>query len=202
MEPRIRYARTSDGADIAYAIAGSGPPLLIVRAILRLAVDDELASDSDAPWLSLADHRTVVIWDPRGLGLSAGSEPEYTLESSVRDVEAVADALQFDRFDLLGHLTPAQTALAYAARHPERVRRLALWNPSPPGSSMRRAALAGLPVIEQTHFHEYLQLAALRTFGWDRARGAKRWVEHTSRQFTAESWDRVMSELEQTRLDA
>ncbi|HEY8171935.1 MAG TPA: adenylate/guanylate cyclase domain-containing protein, partial [Dehalococcoidia bacterium] len=75
--------------------------------------------------------------------------------------------------------------------------RLALWNPSPPGGSLRKATLAGLPVIEHSHFVEYLQLAALRMFGWERARAAKRWVEHTSRQFTSESWERVMTQLEQ-----
>ena len=30
MEPRIQYAKTSDGVDIAFAAAGEGPPLLVV----------------------------------------------------------------------------------------------------------------------------------------------------------------------------
>ncbi len=30
MEPKIRYATTSDGVDIAYASAGEGPPLLML----------------------------------------------------------------------------------------------------------------------------------------------------------------------------
>jgi class 3 adenylate cyclase/pimeloyl-ACP methyl ester carboxylesterase len=196
VEPRIRYARTSDGANIAYGVVGVGPPLLVVRVLLRQAVDDELSSDSDAPWLALAEKHAVVAWDPRGFGLSAASAPEYTLESSVRDLEAVADAVHADRFDLLGHLTPSHTALAYAARHGERVRRLALWNPSPPGGSMRVSTMVGMPDILHTHFHEFWQLAALRTFGWERARTAKKWVDHITRQFTAESWDRVMTELE------
>jgi class 3 adenylate cyclase len=197
MEPRIRYARTSDGADIAYGVTGNGPPLLVCRAVNRPAIDDELASNSEAsPWLALADQHTVVAWDPRGFGLSSGSAPEYTLESSVRDLEAVADAAGTDRFDLLGHVTPAHTAIAYAARHADRVRRLALWNPSPPGASMRVSTLAGMPDILHTHFQEFWELAALRTFGWDRPGPARRWVEHMTRQFTPESWDQVMTQLE------
>jgi len=30
MEPRIQYAKTSDGVSIAYAVAGDGPPLVRV----------------------------------------------------------------------------------------------------------------------------------------------------------------------------
>src|SRR5262245_4795203 len=208
MEPRIRYARTSDGADIAYGVIGSGPPVLVVRALMRLAVDDELAPEENrasgsawiSPWLAFADEHTIVIWDPRGFGLSAGSEPQYTHESSLRDTEAVVNALQLDRFDLLGHMSPVHAALTYAAHHPERVRRLALWNPAPPGSSMRSSTLAGLPDILHSHFLEYLQLAALRSIGWARGIAGQRWVEYTYRQFTPESWERVMMQMEQ--LDA
>jgi len=32
MEPRIQYAKTSEGVDIAFATAGGGPPLLVVPA--------------------------------------------------------------------------------------------------------------------------------------------------------------------------
>jgi class 3 adenylate cyclase len=197
MESRVRYARTSDGVDIAYASIGSGPPLLVSRPVLRLAVDDELSGDSDARWLALADHRSLVIWDHRGFGLSGVEEPQYTIESSLIDLAAVVDAVGVDQFDLLSHLSMCHTALAYAARSPGRVRRLALWNPSPPGYSPRLSTFAGLPDIANSHFLEYLQLAALRLVGWERGRAGKRFVEHMSRQFTADSLDRIMSQLEQ-----
>jgi hypothetical protein len=29
MEPRVQYAKTSDGVDIAFAVYGDGPPLVI-----------------------------------------------------------------------------------------------------------------------------------------------------------------------------
>jgi len=31
MEPRIQYARTSDGVSIAYAVMGNGPPFVMVH---------------------------------------------------------------------------------------------------------------------------------------------------------------------------
>ena len=61
---------------------------------------------------------------------------------------------------------------------------------------MRTGSLGGLPDIAQSHFHEYLELAALRTIGWERGRAARRWVDYTYKQFTAESWVRVMTQLE------
>jgi hypothetical protein len=30
MEPRIQYAKTSDGVSIAYAVFGDGPPIVVV----------------------------------------------------------------------------------------------------------------------------------------------------------------------------
>jgi class 3 adenylate cyclase len=163
---------------------------------MRLAIDDDLAAGSEAPWLSLAARHTMVLWDSRGVGLSSTSTPEYTLESSVRDMEVVADAVQIDHFHMLAHLTPCHPAIAYAARHRDRVRRMVLWNPSPPGSSMRATTLDGLPDIARSHFKEYMQLAALRSIGWERGSAAKRWVEHICRNFTVESWDRLMDQME------
>ena len=48
------------------------------------------------------------------------------LESCVADLEAVADAAGLDRFTLFGTSQGAPIAVAYAARHPERVERLIL----------------------------------------------------------------------------
>jgi class 3 adenylate cyclase len=109
---------------------------------------------------------------------------------------AVADALALDSFDMLALLTPAHTAIAFAARYPERVRRLALWNPSQPGNSPRNTGLAGLPDIAATHFQEYIELAALRFFGWDNPRAAKLYVKGVLSQFTAEKWLHTMETIE------
>jgi hypothetical protein len=38
MEPRIQYAKTSDGVSIDYAVLGSGPPLLWVSNIYSTCI--------------------------------------------------------------------------------------------------------------------------------------------------------------------
>src|ERR1700757_3568838 len=51
---------------------------------------------------------------------------ELSFETFVRDLEAVADALDLRRFALFGNAQGAAVAIAYAVRHPERVSRLVL----------------------------------------------------------------------------
>jgi pimeloyl-ACP methyl ester carboxylesterase len=49
------------------------------------------------------------------------------VETWVADLEAVVDAAGVDRFTLLGVSQGAAIALVYAARHPERLSRLVLY---------------------------------------------------------------------------
>jgi class 3 adenylate cyclase len=192
---RVRYARTEDGANIAYVVYGSGPPLLFARPLLRAAVDEDLEAQFDPMLPLLAESRSIVFWDYRGSGMSDGVPPQYTLDSAVLDMRAVADALGAERYDLLAQLTPCETAIAFAAAQPERVRRIVLRNPSARGSP-RITTLGDLPDISASHFAHYMQLAALRIFGWDLARAAKRWERDMLRRFDARSWHRLMDEME------
>jgi pimeloyl-ACP methyl ester carboxylesterase len=81
----------------------------------------------------LSAHRLLLIPDLRGTGDSAvpADPASYRCDRQVADVEALREHVQLDRFDLLGHSAGATLAVLYAARHPERVRRLVLVNPSP-----------------------------------------------------------------------
>ena len=64
----------------------------------------------------------------RGFGMSETDPPAFDFESMVGDLAAIVDNGGFDRFDLLGVAHGAPIAIAYAARHPERVRKLVLVN--------------------------------------------------------------------------
>ena len=61
-------------------------------------------------------------YDERGNGLSDWDAP-LNFDAFVDDLESVVDAAGLDRFDLLGIQQGAAVAIAYAVRHPERVRR-------------------------------------------------------------------------------
>ena len=81
----------------------------------------------------LSAHRSLVLLDLRGTGASAvpADPASYRCDRLVDDVEALRVHLGLDRIDLLGHSAGAALALLYAARHLDRVGRLALINPSP-----------------------------------------------------------------------
>ena len=127
MEPRIQYAKTTDGVSIAYVTAGQGQPLLWIQSSVASSVQQEWK----VPFFRrlydpLLPYRTLVRFDSRGLGLSDRDVADLSLEAQVRDVEAVVDSLGIGRFALLGFTRGGQMAIVYAARHPDRVSHLVL----------------------------------------------------------------------------
>jgi pimeloyl-ACP methyl ester carboxylesterase len=123
----IRFCTSADGARIAYATVGQGPPL--VKAANWL---NHLEFDWNSPvwrhWLrELSRDHTLVRYDERGCGLSDWTAGEMSVDAWVRDLEAVVDALGLERFPLLGISQGAPIAIAYAVRHPERVSHLVLY---------------------------------------------------------------------------
>ena len=123
----IKFCKTSDGVRIAYANVGDGPPIVWAAHWLS-----HLAHSWETPiwrhWTEeFAKGHTFVHYDERGNGLSDWDNPTFSVDAFVRDLEAVVDALGFERFALIGSSKGGSTAIAYAARHPERVSRLVLY---------------------------------------------------------------------------
>ncbi|MFE8013815.1 alpha/beta fold hydrolase [Streptomyces antibioticus] len=122
----IRYCRARDGARIAYASVGSGPPLL-KAANWMTHLDLEWTTPLWSHWLNgLARRRRLIRYDERGCGLSDWRVPGFSFDHWVDDLETVVDAAGIDRFPLLGVSQGGAVAIAYAVRHPERVSRLIL----------------------------------------------------------------------------
>ena len=123
---QIQFCRTADGAHLAFSTAGSGPTLVKTANWLN-----HLEFDWHSPvWAPLftrlaAGHR-LVRYDERGTGLSDRDPPDFSFEAFVQDLETVVDALALHRFALFGVSQGAPIAIAYAARHPERVSRVVL----------------------------------------------------------------------------
>ncbi|MEO3764307.1 alpha/beta hydrolase [Streptomyces sp. B8F3] len=80
----------------------------------------------------LTAHRRLIRLDLRGTGASAtpADPASYRCDRLVTDIDALRAHLGLDRLDLLAHCAGANLAVLYAARHPERVGRLALITPS------------------------------------------------------------------------
>jgi haloacetate dehalogenase len=118
---RRERIRTS-GAEIEVAIAGEGPPLLLIHGNpLTLVSWHKIAP-------ALAESFTVVATDLRGYGDSAKPElgpAGYTFRAMGEDNFDVMSALGFERFALAGHDRGARVAFRMALDRPERVTRMA-----------------------------------------------------------------------------
>lgn len=125
-DQEIRYFLSQDHVRIAYAIVGKGPPLVWTATFLR-----HLEFDWQSPiwqhWLAaLASRYTLIRYDERACGLSDWDVSDISFEAWVRDLEALVDHLRLDRFRLLALSQAGAVAIAYAARHPERLSHLIL----------------------------------------------------------------------------
>jgi pimeloyl-ACP methyl ester carboxylesterase len=156
----IHFCKAPDGTRLAYAVAGSGPPL--VRAAHWIThLDYDWQSPVWHHWLvGLATGRTLVRYDERGCGLSDHDVDEFSLDAWVRDLETVVDDLGLDTFPLLGISQGGAVAVAYAARHPERVTRLILYGSYCQGRLLRA-------VNDEQRREAALQVEMVR-LGWGR----------------------------------
>jgi pimeloyl-ACP methyl ester carboxylesterase len=97
------------------------------------------------------EFRTIAL-DQRGRGESAWDpQCRYYTSAYVADLESLVNTLGLAQFDLLGHSMGGINAIVYAARHPDRVRRLVIEDAGPgafessPGASRIRRELSNTP---------------------------------------------------------
>ncbi len=127
-EPQIRYTKTSDGVSIAYYAMGRGLPFVYIPPMPWTHLELEWKIDSlREGYETIARASTFVRYDGRGCGLSDRSTTDFSLDAMVSDLEAVMDAAAQGPAGLMATAYMAIPALAYAARHPERVGALVLW---------------------------------------------------------------------------
>jgi pimeloyl-ACP methyl ester carboxylesterase len=124
---QIRFCTAPDGVRLAFAMSGSGPPLVKPANWLT-----HLEYDWESPvwrhWLhELSRDHTLVRYDERGCGLSDRDAADLSFDAWVADLETVVDAMGLERFPLIGISQGCAVAIAYAVRHPERVSRLVLY---------------------------------------------------------------------------
>ncbi len=169
MEPQTQYVRSADGTRIAVSTVGrGGPPLVVDSGIAWLTMETRWQVPAWRKGVEqLAEGRAVVGFDNRGFGLSDRDVQDFSLEARLADLRAVVSRLG-TAIDLMGLIPAAQVAIAYAARHPEDVRRVILSNPVARGREWRPTALQRTlrPLLE-TDWPTYMRCLVLESFGWE-----------------------------------
>jgi class 3 adenylate cyclase/pimeloyl-ACP methyl ester carboxylesterase len=182
--PPIQYAKTSDGVSIAYWAMGEGAPLLLTPPLSFSHLTLEWGFAPLRDWyLHLIGSRTLVRWDRRCNGLSERNVQDVGQTADVRDMEAVVERLGMPELDIVATGGECIPALEFAARHPERVRRLILINPVARGDSFgrREHAPALLSLLDQD-YDLFCETYAHSVLGW--STGA---VAHAFARFMAAS---------------
>ncbi|HEX9900265.1 MAG TPA: alpha/beta hydrolase, partial [Candidatus Methylomirabilis sp.] len=129
MEPPTQYTQTADGVSIAFCTLGEGtawvgmPPIPLSFTAGHSEVPEWRAWNEQ-----IARRGMLVRYDCRGAGLSDREVSDYSLDAWLLDLEAVVDSLSLEKLVLFAPDSLAvPVAIAYAARWPERVSHLILW---------------------------------------------------------------------------
>jgi len=175
-EPRIQYAKTKDSVSIAYWTMGEGNPLVHLSGVPISHIEAELQFPEFRAWHErMARKRMLVRFDVRGAGLSDREVTEISLDAYLRDLEAVVDHLDLQSFALFAPGPAGPIAIAYAARHPERVSHLVLWSSSARLSvAMRAPRIRGLMGLLETDWELFTETTAHTIQGWSAGEPARR----------------------------
>jgi len=122
-----REFRTSDGAQLVFEDAGSGPALLLLHGLSGTHAD--FAHVFDLP--ALRGVRRVVALDARGHGRSTNPGGRFSFRSCAHDVLSLLDHLGIDRVQAVGASLGGKTLLHVATLAPERVSSMVLVSATP-----------------------------------------------------------------------
>ena len=150
-EPEIRYTTTADGVSIAYYTMGEGHPLVVASSVVwsHLRWQPSFREyHRSRKGQGLGRGLQVVRYDVRGAGLSDRHTLDFSMEAQLLDLEAVVERLELTRFAIFGSVHGTPAAIAYAARHPDRVSHLILADGYASGRDYREA-IAEVPMRDE-----------------------------------------------------
>ncbi|HEU4759418.1 MAG TPA: alpha/beta fold hydrolase, partial [Dehalococcoidia bacterium] len=195
MEPRIQYAKASDGVNIAYWALGEGPPLVLMPWIPFSHIQLDWRTYPDF-YEHLARRRKLIRYDCRGSGLSDRPEDNYSLEAHLLDLEAVIDRLGAGRVALWGFMTSGPLAIAYAAHHPDRVSQLILWCCFSSASDLLGSPqFQGLLALMDKDWQLFTETMASVVFGWSAGEPAREFAEYMRESTSQEILQKELASL-------
>lgn len=116
----IRHVRVPTGVEVAYAVTGSGPPLVLIHG----AEADHTMFDHFVPLM--ADRFACIAYDQRDSGGTVNPPAPYGVTDMADDAAGLITALGHDKVFVFGTSLGSIIAQALAVRHPALVDRLVL----------------------------------------------------------------------------
>jgi pimeloyl-ACP methyl ester carboxylesterase len=118
-----------DHTSFAYKTFGEGEPLVLLQRFRGTI------NDWDPAFIGkLAENNKVIVFDNRGIGLSEGNTPKTILEIAT-DALKFTQALNLEKFNLLGWSLGGIIAQVMAIHFPECISKLILVGTGPAGSN-------------------------------------------------------------------
>ncbi len=200
MEPQVQYAKTSDGVNIAFYALGEGKPVVY----MTVWPYQHLQLEWQYPFLThlyelVLEKRRLIRFDGRGAGLSEQSVSDYSLDARLLDLESVVERLGLEEFALLGHSSSGPLAIAYAARNPDRLSHLVLWNTYASAADLLTIPqVSGLIGLIDTDWEMYTETLAHVVFGWSEGEEARRHAAFMRECVSEENARAVLATLPET----
>ncbi len=204
MEPRIQYAQTTDGVSIAYWAIGKGMPVVHMPFPFPHVQLEWQFPEMQRWYERLAENRRLVRYDARGLGLSQRDVTEMaSIDVGVLDMDAVVNRLSLERFALFGPTHSGPLAIAYAARHPERVSHLVLWCAYSQASDWAgSSAVQATRALMDKDWRTYTETAAHSFVGWSAGEPASRFAAMIRESATPAALEMAIRALNQVDVKA
>ena len=136
---------TLHGHRVAYRMAGSGPPLVLIHGV----------TSSSETWRAvfspLAERYTVIAPDLVGHGQSAKPRGDYSMGAFASGVRDLVASLDLGPATIIGHSLGGGVAMQFSYQFPERTERLGLVSSGGLGTSvhglLRAATLPGSELV-------------------------------------------------------
>lgn len=168
------FARTSDGAHVAYQVTGHGPPDILYLRAWHTDIEHEWSDPVLARKLRrLGAMGRLIRLDRRGMGMSDRFDRRVlpTVEDRLDDITSVLDAVGSRRVVAMGFGDGTALCALFAAMKPERTQALVLYEPI----IRRRYAEDyrwGWPPAEWARFLEDVRR------NWGTREQTARWIAH------------------------
>ncbi len=108
---------TVDGRQMNVQVTGDGPDVVLLPGFGTASP----VLDFGPLVTDLAEDHRVVVVEPFGYGLSDGTDVPRTTENIVSEVHEALQALDVDRYVLMGHSIAGLYGIEYATRYPDEV---------------------------------------------------------------------------------